>query len=341
MTTTTTASQLDRVPIAELATRPDPAAWHEALRALGTCARGDQWIVSTPSDVAAALSAPALRVVPPPAEAGPAADLIARMARFSDGDAHRRRRAAAVRLLPPAAHVAALAREHAARQLREAEPAGELDVMPLARTLPAEVLARALGLSAPGAASAAVLTGRLCDALLSGVPGRAAAAGEAAAGLRATLQPLGLTDADEVAAASILFQARDSTAALIGAAVLGSARPGCGRAADRVEYVLRREAPVQCTRRVATADTTIGTAVVPRGSSVWIFVAAAELGSGQPATFGSGPHGCPAAVVATAITREVVTAVDAGGWRLVCGQRVDYEPRPNLRLPCRVLVSRG
>ncbi|MGB6457647.1 MAG: hypothetical protein WBH47_24505, partial [Streptosporangiaceae bacterium] len=162
MTTATTASHLDRVPIAELATRPDPAAWHEALRTRGTRARGDQWIVSTPPDVAAALSAPALQVIPPPAGAGPAADLIGRMARFSDGHAHRRRREAAVRLLPPAAVVAALARRHAARQLREAEPAGELDIMPLARTLPAEVLARAMGLSAPEAASAADLTGRLC-----------------------------------------------------------------------------------------------------------------------------------------------------------------------------------
>jgi cytochrome P450 len=217
--------------------------------------------------------------------------------------------------------------------------------MPLARTLPAATIARAMGLNEPAAARAADLTGRLSDALSAG-PHRAAAgpvpdASRAATDLCTTLRPLGLADEDEMAAAvSLLFQARDATAALIGIAVLASAGSEPRPTAVRVESVLRREAPVQCTRRSAVADSRIGAALIPRGSDVWIFVAAAELGNGTPATFGGGPHGCPGAPAATAIAREVLTALDAGGWRPVADQRIDYEPRPNLRLPRRVLVTR-
>lgn len=339
MTTTTTADELEGVPIAELATRPDPANWHAALRTMGTHARGGQWIVSRAPDVAAALAAPDLRVIPPPIGSGPAAALVARMARFSDGDAHRRRRALTLRLLPPVAEIGARAADRAARYLDECGAAAVLDVMPLARTLPAEALGAAMGLSGLQAASAADLTGRLCDALSAG---RTSDADEAATRLCAALRPLRLSGDDEVvAAASILFQARDATAALIGAAVLSPAPAESGQTAVRVDAVLRREAPVQCTRRAAVADTTIGAAVIPRGSDVWIFLAAAELGNGRPAAFGSGPHGCPAAEEAATIARAVVTVLYGRGWRPVTGQRVDYEPRPNLRLPSRVLVSRG
>jgi cytochrome P450 len=267
------------------------------------------------------------------------------MARFCEGESHRRTRSLTMRLLPPAAEIARHAAGHAARYLREQPARDVLDVMPLARTLPAQAIARAMGLSGPGPADAADLVGRLCDALSPGsrraAPVRKSAADEAASGLCAALRPLGLSDDDELAAAvSILFQARDATAALIGAAVLASAGSEPGRTAVRVESALRRTAPVQCTRRTAAADTTIGTALVPRGADVWIFIAAAELGNGTPATFGSGPHGCPGAAAAMAIAREVLTALDAGGWRPLAGQRIDYEPRPNLRLPVRVLVSR-
>jgi cytochrome P450 len=351
MTATTTRDQLSTLPVAALATRPDAASWHAALRSLGTHAHNGQWVVSTPPDVAAALTAPALRAVPPAAAAGPAAELVARMARFCDGAAHLRRRALTVRLLPPVTEVAFQAADLAARYLRQQgpsdQPSGPLDVMPLARTLPSEAIARAIGLSELDAARAADLTGRLCDALAAG-PYRAgsartafADADQAATDLCVTLRPLGLSDEDEVAAAaSLLFQARDATAALIGAAVLAAAGSEHGLTAVLIESVLRRDAPVQCTRRTAAADATIGAVLIPRGSDVWIFMAAAEIGNGTPATFGSGPHGCPAATVATAIVREVLTVLHGAGWRPVAGQCIDYEARPNLRMPRRVLVSR-
>lgn len=346
MSATTTLDQRGGVPIGAFATLPDPASWHETLRSLGTHARGGQWIVSTPPDVAAALSTPALQVIRPSAGTGPAAELVARMARFCDGEAHRRRRALTMRLLPPVPAIASQAAELAVRYLRERADADRLDIMPLARTLPAEAIAGAMGLTGPAAARAADLAGQLCDALSAG-PRRAATArtpdaDTAASELCATLRQLRLTAGDDVAAAaSLLFQARDATAALIGAAVLAPRPPESGHTAVRVQSVLRRQAPVQCTRRTAVADTPIGTALIPRGSDVWIFVAAAELDNGVPATFGSGPHACPGAHAATAIAGEVLTILDAGGWRPVARQRIDYEPRPNLRLPRRVLVSRG
>jgi cytochrome P450 len=339
MTTTTGADELSGVPIAELATRPDPARWHQELRALGTHSQGDQWIVSSPLDVATALTAPDLHVIPPTAGAGPAADLIGGMARFREGEAHRRGRALTVMLLPPLAEITARARDCAAHFLRERATAEVLDVMPLARTIAAEALGRAMGLRGPDAASAADATGRLCDALVSG---QTSDADEAATQLRAAIRPLRLSDEGEtVAAASILFQARDATAALVGAAALAPARAQLEQTAVRVDSVLRRQAPVQCTRRSAVADTTIGAAFIPRGSEVWIFLAAAELGNGRPATFGTGPHGCPAADEAAAIARAVLTVLDEDGLRPVPGQHVDHEQRPNLRLPCRVLVSRA
>jgi cytochrome P450 len=191
----------------------------------------------------------------------------------------------------------------------------------------------------PAAAKAADLTGRLCDALSAG-PHRAATAptpdaDTAARELCVTLGALGLTGEDEVAAAaSILFQARDATAALIGAAVLAPQPPESGHTTVRVQSVLRRQAPVQCTRRTAVADLPIGVALIPRGSDVWIFVAAAELGNGAPATFGSGPHGCPGAPAETAIAGEVLTILDEGGWRPVAGQRIDCGRTSGCRVVC-------
>jgi hypothetical protein len=60
----------------------------------------------------------------------------------------------------------------------------------------------------------------------------------------------------------------------------------------------------------------------------------------MPATFGAGPHGCPGAAHASAIAGQVVTVLRDDGWRPVTGQRVEYEPRPNIRMPVRVLVTR-
>lgn len=92
--------------------------------------------------------------------------------------------------------------------------------------------------------------------------------------------------------------------------------------------------------RVAVGDLVLGRVPIPRGAA-WIMVAASERPmTDPPATFGAGPHACPGSALAVAIAHRVVAALHANGWRRVRDQSVDYEPRPNLRLPRRVLVRR-
>jgi cytochrome P450 len=350
--------QLADIPIDQIATSAAPDRWHPALRQAGTHCRDGSWVVAGSRDVAAALASPALTVAAVPGQNGPGADgpaarLLASMARFSDGPDHRRRRELITSLLPPVPRVARTAAVRTNDYLSRRNAA--FDVMPLARQLPAEVLAAALGLAQADAARAATLTGMLCDAVTPSLLPRegTAAIGDGAASQLTALMAgrWGQDDERVTAAVSILFQARDATAALIGTAVLAGGRGGgdqSGRApgsglsgAQRVEHALRHEAPVQCTRRTALAEVQIGDAKIPAGAPVWIFVATAERGSGIPATFGSGPHGCPGAAHASAIARQVVTVLAAEGWRPVAGQRIDLEPRPNLRVPARVLVTRA
>jgi cytochrome P450 len=219
------------------------------------------------------------------------------------------------------------------------------DIMPMARQLPAAVLAQALGLPAAAAERAGTLTGVLCDAVTPSLRPREGtrSAGDAAAVELAGVlaDGLGRHDTDRVTAAiSILFQAREATAALIGLTVLAGRGGSTAPAAQRVDDVLRHDAPVQCTRRTAVRDTSVGAAQIPVGAAVWIFVATAEHGDGRPATFGSGPHGCPGAAHASAIARQVATVLTAEGWRPAPGQRIEFEPRPNVRVPVRVLVTR-
>lgn len=335
-------------PIEELATRAPPDRWHDALRQLGTHERDGSWVVTGPRDVAAALASEHLSVAPAAARGGAAARLVARMARFSDGADHHRRRDLLISMLPPVAGVATAAGALANDYLRRRT--ATFDIMPAARLVPPEALALGLGLAPAAAQRAAVLTGVLCDAVTPSLRPRAGTegAGDAAAVDLAALLASGLGNDDEdmvTAAISILFQARDATAALIGTAMLAGSRGGSqadGRASvpNRIEDVLRHEAPTQCTRRTAVADVAIGDAVVPADAPVWVFVATAERGTGRPATFGSGPHGCPGASHATVIARQFVTVVEADGWRPAAGQQVELEPRPNLRAPARILVVR-
>jgi cytochrome P450 len=269
------------------------------------------------------------------------------MARFSAGPAHQGRRDVLARLLPPVPLLDTLtgARVHDYLRHRTAP----FDLMPMARQLPGEVLGQAMGLPAGQARRAAALTGRLCDQVLGPAAGREDA-DAAVTELLALLSGTGpAADDVAVATASILFQAREATAALIGLTLL--AEPGQPRlaghgeapqaAGGRVEHVLRHDAPVQNTRRTAVGPAVIGDAVIPAGVPVWVFLSTAEQGTGSPATFGSGPHACPGVAQATAIARQVAAVLDLEGWRLAPGQRIDFEPRPNLRLPRRLLVSRA
>lgn len=341
------------VPAPALATCDHLAEQHAGLRNRGVHHRDGGWIAGRPADVAAALTLPTLiaaaGVLADGPPAGEARALQARMARFSDGPRHTRRRELLEQLMPAVAGLRTEAAQRTGSALQDS--AGTFDVMPLARTVPVVVLAAALGVPAADLGRVALLTGRLCDALApwSGVPPVEPIDGDQAAGqLAALLAPVGPWDEEQVAAAvGLLFQARDATAALVGAALLADHalvdRGTAGRnPVAGVEWALRNDAPVQCTRRIAAGEVPLGGVVVPRGAPVWVVLAAAEQGPPlRPATFGAGPHSCPGAEHAVALAIGVLSALSSNGWRLVAGQHVRHEPRPNLRMPSAVLVRQS
>lgn len=150
---------------AQLATCARPAEQHAELRERGVHCRDGQWIVARPPEVLAALTSPALTVADPRAAppAGDATQLQARMARFSDGPAHDGRRERLEQVLPEATGLDTAAAQRTAATL-QGRTAG-FDVMALARTVPVEVLAAALGVPSAQLTHVAALVGRLCDAL--------------------------------------------------------------------------------------------------------------------------------------------------------------------------------
>jgi cytochrome P450 len=310
--------------------------------------------VARPDDVREALASPALTVVPAVPSGGAdrvgegggggevpgraARELQGRMARFSDGTVHQARRERVLALLPDA-----VAAERAARAVTIAALAGRTgsqEAMELARRVPVEVLAGALGVPGGQLGAVATATGQLCAALAPAPGAAGVAEGERAA--FALLKILAGREGDDRALAviSVLFQAHDATAALIGLALARTAaRPG-GTAAELVEAVLRDDPPVQCTRRTSARPVTIGGVTIPVGEAVWILLAAAERGAPTPpATFGSGPHGCPGRDLATALARGVVSGVLEAGWQPAAGDELGYQPRPNLRMPVSVPVN--
>lgn len=309
------------------------------------------WVIARPADVVAALASAALTVGVAHEASGAARLLQARMARFSEGAAHGHRRALVQTLLPDPASVewGAWSRTSAAL----ADWRGRRDAMELARRVPVAVLADAAGVAPEAIDAVTQLTGELCAALArpagsgpgadgAGPGADGAASGDAAAA--ALLAALRGRDDEEraVAAASILFQARDATAGLIGLALSAAACPPRATAADLVERAQRSDPPVQWTSRRAAVPVTIGDVSIPAGARVWILLAMADRGEPwPPATFGGGRHACPGRLIATALARGVVAAILDGGWRPVPGQAPRYEPRPSLRIPVSVLLERS
>lgn len=204
--------------------------------------------------------------------------LRATVARFSDGPAHRRRRAHAVTLLA-GLDPAALARDaaDATAGVLDRLAAAHADSAPVdlmtvvARPVPISVLGRALGVTLPG------LTERVTDAARAYQPGHDGGR-EADRRADAAVDGLAAGDRSEESAARIglLVQACEATAALV--------RDGVR--AGSVAAALRAGPPVPGTRRVHAGT------VVP-----------VDL-AGHP--FGAGPHECPGRPQAVAIASAMV-----------------------------------
>jgi hypothetical protein len=274
------------------------------------------------ADIEQALSDPHL--IPLPAQDGPLGSMAwlrAAVARFSSGEVHAPRRAfveAELRRVDPAV----------LRTLAAAGHGTDRRVVVLA-------LAEGLGVVVgedPDAFAEAVFT--VADNYFGIVDGPAADAAVAFLLPRMTTGGvLAGTEADdpgwlELAANRIglLVQACDATASLIGRsrAALGEANAGGMRVADAaasdalaqetattkahqaVAATLKADPPVAAMRRIAAADTTVGTTPVASGDLAVLNVGPVGL------TFGTGPRVCPGRAHAIAIAEGALVR-DPGG----------------------------
>ncbi|AUH41197.1 isocitrate lyase/PEP mutase family protein [Streptomyces sp. CMB-StM0423] len=233
------------------------------------------------ADIAAALADPALVPELPAAAGGRAgagmAWLRGTVARFSSGEAHRRRRAlveAELARLEPAA-------------LRRAVPAGPEGEV---RVRVVRTLAEALGMPEPGAVAEAVTV--VAGAYFGGGD---ADADEAVEWLVAQMA---LPPADEAALEAaanrigLLVQACAATAALVEAAAGGDVP---------LARLLREVPPVAAMRRVAARATRVAGREIAEGDVVLLDLATANRAHPVPLAFGAPPRVCPGRAHALAL----------------------------------------
>ena len=340
-------------------THPDPYPYYADLAGRAPFHRDaglGQWVACGAEVVVAVLRSPACRVRPPSepvprALVGtPAGEVFGRLIRMNDGDRHRRWRppvSAALDALPPAD---VLAEARAAARPLPADPAAVL------HGLPARVVARLLGLPAPWIDDVAAWAGRLVRCFAPGASETARGEGQAAAialrermhqafaagtgGLLAALaRDLSPDDTEAVAdnAIGLLTQSWDATAGLIGNALVR-----LGRGADPadlptvIEDVLRRDPPVQNTRRYVASEVVLAGHRLQEGDAILVVLAAAVRDPVAPPglDFGHGVHACPGARLAVLIARAGVERVLAGGVDLArLARDVVYHPSVNARVP--------
>jgi cytochrome P450 len=296
-----------------------------------------EWTVRRDADIRAVLADPRFTVAPPGpgGPPGTVAWLRASVSRFATGAQHARRRALAeseLRRLDPDA-LRTIARELAGAQLagrgrgRPGRPAGVLSA--LARLVPPAALATALGAPGPMRVSAAVST--VAAAYFPGAGLRQEQrADRATAWLLTALRPAGPADAAgvdlAVARITLLVQACEATAALIGAALdlLAEAPAGAGGPTQALlAEALRRRPPVRAIRRVAgerVAAEPAGGGDVQPGDRVTCDVeaaardpAAAGGAAAASLAFGAGIRPCPGPAHALALAAGVIDAVRERG----------------------------
>ncbi|MBK5223500.1 MAG: hypothetical protein JJE52_11625 [Acidimicrobiia bacterium] len=296
-----------------LAAHGDPAL---LLRQLGRCpvhvADDGSYVVARPDDVDDVLGRPSATIsfVPDPGDA--ISGMQALMARFSDGEDHRRRRALTEEVIawidPGRVRSASGACVDAALG-----GGGTIDLAPLARRVPVEVLAEALGLDdVPTVVQAIDLLCRRLAPMLGPVTRP-----DDATVCEALTAAFGLLDESAVALVAVLFQAMDATAALIAQMLVSPHAPA-----------------LVLTNRVTVAAMRIGGADLRAGARIVIALGAATAASGCDRSFGRSVHRCPGEALARAIADGFVDAVRASGRTLADGaEDLTWETRPNLRLP--------
>jgi len=275
-------------------------------------------LVSSDTDVRAILADPAYVVppAPPASEVGTLAWLRAHVTRFCEGEAHDRRLALAEREiagLDPAS-LRRTAAELTAAELARHKNSEPIDVMPLARRVPAAALASGLGLAQAD-------IGGAVDAMLRAVSGYLnpdLAGPDADRSVAFLVKTFGPGEPEALAnRIGLLMQACDATAALIGNALI-AAFADEGTVEEIIARTLACDPPTLRTRRLS-----------PDGELVTLDISGC--------TFGAGRRPCPGADEATALAAGVLDAT------LACcelaDQQIDYLPSPNLRMPASLLVT--
>jgi cytochrome P450 len=357
-------------------THADPAPYYAQLAATRPCFFDDAlgwWVAASASAVDAVLGNAACQVrpadepVPKAIAASPTGTFFRRLARQIDGPDHDSRKAAVMQVLGQLDVSALATRAH------QQASAAWSDATCLTAALHADAHLRI-----PLATIAHILLGDDADAAACqtdiaaylaalGAGANAAVVAEADAAV-ARLQdrfanaPLASDgdDADVSNLAALLAQTYDACAGLLGNCIVALSRHvglvACLRthpqAIERfVAEVLRRDAPVQNTRRFVSRDTELAGQALRPGDRILVLLAAANVDAAANAdplrfdidrtqprlwTFGAGPHRCPAEVLATVIARESVQHLlnlpNVDQWLIDLGE-VAYRPSPNARIP--------
>ncbi|MFT4210171.1 MAG: cytochrome P450 [Ralstonia sp.] len=314
---------------------------------------------------------PADEPVPKAVAATPTGEFFGRLVRQIDGPDHSARKAKVMTALGrlDVSTLAGHAQRHARTALPEAASLdAALDTDAHFRVPLATMAHTLLGNGADAPACQADIAAYLA-ALSPGASAIAVAQADAAVGRlqqRFADSPFAGADADDDSdtdianLAALLAQTYDACAGLLGNCIVALSRHAGLTARLRaqpdaiepfVREVLRRDAPVQNTRRFVAHDVDLLGHPLRAGDKILVLLAAANLdGTTNPDplrfdidrtaprlwTFGGGAHRCPADALATTIARETVRHLlslqEVDRWLAGLGE-VAYRPSPNARIP--------